>query len=317
MFRAHCPFVAFLLVGIGCGQAAGPVGVPHAGEVKKQVNADRAGGAPEDAAAQPPAGPEVRKPGMPGMPGDVAPKQAPAAERKIIQTARVDVVVDDFDKAEADLRRLAKDSGGYLARSEVRGNPGSPRSGNWTARVPAARFDEFLAAVRLFGELRQSTTDSQDITDGYYDLKAHVKNDQTREEALRKLYVERAAGSKLEDLLAVDRELSAVRGKIDEETGRLQRWDKEVEYSTAVVTFQERKGYVPETTPDFASSVGRTFGRSVELLAGFGRFLVLAAVALGPWLPVAAVVLLPAWLLLRRRSGTRPPEIAVQTPRSL
>jgi hypothetical protein len=306
MLRARLLLLTGFLLALGCGQASPEAHDPKA----KQPEADRrdeVAGAADKFAAPPEAPPaDAARDAKKGA------AQAPAAERKIIQTARVDVVVDDFDKAEGDLRRLAKDSGGYLARSEVRGNPGSPRSGNWTARVPAARFDDFLAAVRGFGELRQSTTDSQDITDGYYDLKAHVKNDQTREEALRKLYVERAAGSKLEDLLAVDRELSAVRGKIDEETGRLQRWDKEVAFSTAVVTLQERKGYVPETTPDFAASVGHTFGRSVDLLAGFGRFLVLAAVALGPWLPVLALAVVPAWVFLRRRPRPLPPPTAVR-----
>jgi hypothetical protein len=232
---------------------------------------------------------------------EAAPEQAKAAPRRIIYTAQLEVLVDDFDQAQADLVGLVKERDGYVAKSDVRGTPGTPRSGTWTVRVPAARFEEFLSVVARLGELRHSTTDSNDITDAYYDLQARIKNDQAREEALRKLYQEKIANSKLEELLTVDRELSAVRGKIETQTGQLQRWDKETAYSTAVVTLRDRKDYVPPVVPDFGTSVGRTFQASVETLVGLGKFLVLAAAALAPWLPVLAVLLAPAWLWERRR----------------
>jgi hypothetical protein len=223
-----------------------------------------------------------------------------APERKVIFTARVELIVDDFDGAEAELLKLVKDRRGYVASSDLQGTPGSPRTGTWTVRVPAATFEDFLDASARLGELRHSATDSQDVTDAYYDLQAHIKNDESREEGLRKLIQSKASTGKLEDLLAIDRELSAVRGKIDTQKGQIQRWDKEVAFSTATITMRDRRGYVPPVQLGFGGTVGKTFSSSLEALVSFGKMLVLAAVAVAPWLAVLAVLGAPLWFGRRR-----------------
>jgi hypothetical protein len=191
--------------------------------------------------------------------GKDAARQAAAnaepAERKIIYTSTVDLVVEDLDKSRADLLRLLKEHGGYVARSEVQGTPGTPRSGSWTVRVPVEKFDSFMEDIAKVGELRRNVLDSQDITDAYFDLQAHIKNDEVREKGLQKLYLDKSAGSKLEDLLAVDRELSTVRGKIDSQKGQLQRWEKETTLATATVNLIDRREYVPPTKPEFSTTI--------------------------------------------------------------
>jgi hypothetical protein len=243
-------------------------------------------------------------------------EQAPAGKeeqankpspRKIIYKAQVELIVEDFEQASTRLLALVKERpGAYVAKSDVQGTPGSPRVGVWTVRVPVDHFDAFLAAAGGLGELRHSNTDSQDITDNYYDLQAHIKNDEVREKALQKLYVDRASGSRLDELLTVDRELSAVRGKIDAQKGQMQRWDKETALATAVVTLRDRRAYVPPLVPDFGTSVGRTFQASVEALVTVAKFLVLVVVALAPWLAVLAVLSAPLLVLWRRWKRSRP-----------
>jgi hypothetical protein len=255
----------------------------------------------ETAVAQAPAG-QAEAPNA-----DNPARENQAAPRKIIYQARVELIVDNFDQASAGLLRLVTERpGAYVAKSDVQGTPGAPRVGVWTLRVPVDHFDAFLTAVGTLGELRHSNTDSQDITDSYYDLQAHIKNDEVREKGLQKLYLDRASGSKLDDLLTVDRELSAVRGKIDAEKGQMQRWDKETALATAVVTLRDRKDYVPPLVPDFGTSVGRTFQASVEWLVTVAKVLLLIVVALSPWLAVLAVLTAPLVVLWRRRRRSRP-----------
>ena len=57
---------------------------------------------------------------------------------------------------------------------------------------------------------------------------------------------------------------------------------------------------VADSLKAIETSVGRTFGDSVDLLADFGKGLLLFVIALAPWLPVIAVTVIPGWLLLRR-----------------
>jgi hypothetical protein len=243
--------------------------------------------------------PNVAKPSKEGA------AQAEKVPRKIIYSGNVELVVDEFQNAEQQLVQLVEANHGYIAKSELTGSPGSPRSGTWTVRVPVDQFKGMMEALARLGELRRSRTDSDDITDRYYDLKAHLKNNQVQEEGLQKLYLEKSTTAKLEDLLAIKRELRAIRGEIDQQEGQLQRWDKETEYSTVTVTLHDRKDYVPPTSPAFGTNIGRTFLASIDLMVEAGKGIVLVAVAMGPWLLVLALVAAPAWILFRRRRTRR------------
>jgi hypothetical protein len=229
-------------------------------------------------------------------------KEKPAEEkpRKIIYTAQVDLIVEDLAKGEQELKRLIQEQKAYIAKSEMRGSPGSPRSGTWTIRVPVEHFDLFMDEIGQVGELRLSRTDSDDITDRYYDLKAHLKNNEVEEEGLQKLYLEKSATGKLEDLLAVRRELRNIRGDIERQKGQLQRWDKETEYATITIIMYDRKEYVPTTAPTFGTSITRTFSGSWESLVTLGKGIVLVVVAVTPWLPVVGIIVVSAWVGIRR-----------------
>jgi hypothetical protein len=220
--------------------------------------------------------------------------------RKIIYSATVELVVEDFDKTQEELASLLKEQHGYIAKSDLRGTPGSPRSGSWTLRAPAEHFTDVVASLGKLGELRQSKTDSDDVTERYYDLKAHVKNNEADEESLRKLMVEKSTTGKLEDLLAIRRELRDLRGKIDSQQGQMQRWDKDVAMSTINLQVHDRKDYIPTTTPSFGTSIVRTFQGSTDALLTFGKGIVLVAVALAPWLAVLAVPVVPGLWYIRR-----------------
>jgi hypothetical protein len=239
------------------------------------------------------------------QPGGGVQKPAEQRPRKIIYIAQVELIVEDLARGEEQLKSLIQEQKAYVAKSEMRGSPGSPRSGSWTIRVPVDRFDAFMEAIAQLGELRHSRTDSDDITDRYYDLKAHLKNNEVEEEGLQKLYLEKSATGKLDDLLAVRRELRTIRGDIEQQKGQLQRWDKETEYATVTVNMHDRKEYVPTTAPSFGTSISRTFSGSWDSLVSLGKGIVLVAVAVTPWLPVLAVVALAVWLGVRRANKRR------------
>src|SRR5947209_2220888 len=99
------------------------------------------------------------------------------------------------------------------------------------------------------------------------------------------------------DLHEMRREVARIRGEIHVLKGRLQRWDKDVEFTTYTVTMYDRRGYVPPESPEFGTTVGRTWSGSLGALRSFGKGILLVVVALVPWLPVVAVVVVPLWLL--------------------
>jgi hypothetical protein len=220
------------------------------------------------------------------------------AARKIIYTATLRIVVDDFAKAQERLAELVADHKGYVIQSETSGTPGTPRSGNWKVRVPVDQFELFRKATVHLGDLDRSSVDSQDVTEEFYDLKARIKNREADEESLRKLY-EKADG-KMENILAVRRELQNVRLEIEREQGRLNLLHKLTEMTTLTVHLHERGAYVPAESPTFGNRAGRTISDSWDSLVGVGQWFALVVVALTPWLPVIALIGLALWTLRRR-----------------
>lgn len=254
-----------------------------------------------------------------------APKKGDAAAdkeetpRKIIYTANLELLVDDFDKAGDALTKLIQEQKAYVSASDVRGERGMPRSGKWTVRVPEARFNDLSAAVAKLGETIHQRTDSQDVSEGYYDTKQRLKTYQVEEEGLRKYYEAKAPTAKPEDMMAVRRELTQIRAQIEEMTGRLKRWDNQVEWATIIVDLRDRQDYVPPVVPNFGGSVGRAFQGSIEMLVSFGKGVLLFVVAASPWLLLVAVLGSPFWrrLWLAHKARKRLRTPASPAPREL
>jgi hypothetical protein len=99
----------------------------------------------------------------------------------------------------------------------------------------------------------------------------------------------------------VERELSRVRGEIEQMQGRIRFLANVTSLSTVTIQATELKDYTPPVSPTFGTEIVRTFRFSVARLTEFGKAVVLALVAVAPWLPVALVVALPIGLYVRRQ----------------
>jgi hypothetical protein len=232
-----------------------------------------------------------------------------AAARKIKYTADVRVICDDFDKAHDGFTVAVKQHKGLIAHSEITGSPGSVRVGQWRVRVAVARFDDFRSAVLKLGEVEKDTSDSEDVTEEYYDLEAHIKNRQAEEESLRKLLEK--SGDKIENILAVRKELAQVRDDINRKQGRLKLLANLTDLTTVNVTIREKQRFnagpppAVAEVPTFGMRVRRTFTSSIDALTAFVQDLALVAIALAPWALLAAVVLGPIYLVARRLARRR------------
>ena len=267
-------------LGCGCSKSMGPKGW------KEKKNAEPGAGQAELAGKD--------------DQGQHVPDKIP---RKIIYTATINMIVEDFAKADRDLIELVKTHKGYVINSEVSGSPGSPRTGQWKVRVPIDQFDPFRAALAKLGEPERSSTDSQDVTEEFYDVEARIKTKKAEEASLLKL-LESSTG-KIEDILAVRRELSRVREEIERQQGRLQVLAKLTAMSTLTIILRERGAYQPPEAADFGSTLGRTFSDSWSALVRFGKGLVIVVVALAPWLALLALLGVPSFLIVRRHLRNR------------
>ena len=70
----------------------------------------------------------VDKPSLVGAPT----VEKDVSKRRIVYRVEVDLVVEQFDSITEQLEVLVQRHGGFIAASQVVGNPGSPRNGRWT-----------------------------------------------------------------------------------------------------------------------------------------------------------------------------------------
>ena len=248
------------------------------------------------------------------VPAEPTPKSAPSVEapatpsatagRKIIYNARVVLVTEDLAKFDATLAKLIEARKAYVADSERTGSAGANRRGSWRVRVPIEAYDAFVAGVVKLGELVSLKADSQDVSEEFYDLEAREKAKAVEEQRLLKHLAD--STGKLEEILNVERELSRVRSEIEQMQGRLRALGNLTTLATVTITASEIKDYVPPQAPTFGTRLARSFSGSVETLRTFGESALIAFVAVVPWLPLIALGLGIAYVVVRRLIARAP-----------
>jgi hypothetical protein len=211
--------------------------------------------------------------------------------RKLIYTADARLVVEQFDPVPASIEELVRKHRGYIANSKLGGTRGTRRSGTWQVRVPTDQFEAFLSATAAIGEVQSLSRGSQDVTEEFFDIEARIRNKAVQEKGLLKILEER--GGKLEDVLAVERELSRVREEMERMQGRLRLLANLTSLATVNISVEEIKNYVPEQAPTFSRRLARSFGGSLAALQRTGENAMVALVAVAPWLVSLLVLGLP------------------------
>lgn len=209
-------------------------------------------------------------------------------ERKIIYEGRVSLVVEEFEEMETAIPELIKQFDGYLREARINRAEGRWRSGQWIARIPSSRFNEFIAEVSELGIAEEQEQSTEDVTMEYLDLEARIASKKKLEQRIEEVL--KRKGDKLSDQLEGERELMRVRSEIDSMLGRLNFLKNQVAYSTVTIDAREEKDYVPAKAPDFAGRIGNAWKESVRNLKIAGQNLVIAAVAFAPWIIPVSVV---------------------------
>jgi hypothetical protein len=153
------------------------------------------------------------------------PRPDPSAERKIIRLSSLAIVVQHPAQVMDKIMALAEMEGGYLESSQGGGQDAA--SSSLTIRVPAARFEQMRAEIRKLGlRVENETIAAQDVTRQYVDQDANLRN--LRAEEAQYLAILKQANT-VKDLLAVSRQISEVRGQIEQQQAEFNALSKQTE----------------------------------------------------------------------------------------
>jgi len=195
-----------------------------------------------------------------GAKGGAAPVELPAADsfaaaanqQMIIRTVNITMLVDDVDRASQDIVTLVANYKGYVSSSNL-WHEGERTYANITLRVPAESLDALLAELRSKAvRVDSESISTQDVSQEYVDLDSRLRNlEATEQELLQVLDNIYEKSYKAEDVLSVYRELTTIRGEIEQIKGRQQYLENLTALATVQVSLQ------PVATPPSVVEEGK------------------------------------------------------------
>lgn len=181
---------------------------------------------------------------------------------KLIRRAELAIQTEQFDQSVEALKQLTADCGGYYENASLYGGSrrdvNAARRGEYTVRVPAEKYDQFLSGTGDLGYVTNKNENSEDVGERYYDTEARLKTQRTKQERLLAL-LERA--ETMEDIIALESALSEVEYQIEQYSSELNRYDALVGFATFNISLSE-VGRVTE-------EVGETASLGQRMAAGF------------------------------------------------
>ncbi|MFN0070135.1 MAG: DUF4349 domain-containing protein [Chloroflexota bacterium] len=229
--------------------------------------------------------------------GSIAAVTLPNFDRMIIRTVTLTLAVEHVAQTYQQVEIIAESLGGSVTSSTVK-EEGDRTSASVVLRVPSDQRT-YISALDQLRKLAISIPDeslaSQDVTEEFVDLESAMRALQATETRLLSL-MERA--QKVDEVIAVQRELTNVRGQIEKIEGRRRFLERRSEFTTINLTLRDvaaaRQNQQREWSPrsTFEEALG-ALGRSLQ---GVARAGIWAAV----WLPVYGIPLVGGWWSLRQ-----------------
>ena len=228
-------------------------------------------------------------------------------DRKIVKTAELGIQAEDVRESAARAQQVAAQFGGSALNSHISRGDGSV-SASLVLSVPSPEFEKALDELRGLG--KKVTTDTvrgEDVTEEFVDLESRERNLLAAERSLLELY-DRAQS--VNDALSIERELTIIRGEIEQVQGRMQYLEERTAYSQISLNIQPVARPTPPSAWSPAHVVSRAWDASLGVLQALAT-VVLSGIVFGWWLAPALVVGFVWWRRRTRDSNpaaTGPPQ---------
>jgi anti-sigma factor RsiW len=221
----------------------------------------------------------------------------------IVRTAGVTLTTRDFDQARAGLDDILQRHRGYVGELNVNTPAGVGRTLTATLRVPANQLDATLAELRKLGRVEAESQSGQEITAQYVDLEARLSNGRNTERRLTDVLQQRTG--KLADVLAVETELSRVRGEIESMESQRKTLANQVDFATLNATVNEDykaqlQVVPPSTSTQFRNAAVDGYRSMVDGIVGVAAFLFSYGPSLLFWALLLFFPVRSLWRKLRR-----------------
>lgn len=256
------------------------------------------------------------------------------ADRRIIRSAVLEVVVEDVEISVHEVESIAATAGGYVAQSSIfvesSGQPVAPSPSTQPRRtetaiidirVPVDSYQSVVDRLRAMSiEVTSERSQSTEVTEDFIDLEARLRNLQGTESRYLELL---GSAVTIPDILSMEDRLNSVRLQIEEVQGRLGLLADQTALATISVQLSPPAPEpsaspspsptpVPESEeparPNWADDAwDDAWETSEDILEGLGRVAITAGFVI-VWVLVPLIVLAIAWRFWSRGGRREPAE---------
>lgn len=209
-----------------------------------------------------------------------------AAGRDLVHTAEIELRVDDVETTSEQIRRMVSSQGGFVSASNQqlhRAGNATWRTGTIVVRVPSESFQGSIAELEGVGEVREFSSDTEDVTDQLVDLEARLNNLEAERDRLRTLFEE---AEDTQAILNVQRDLSSVQQEIERLRAQQKRLEDRVALSTITLRLSEPQPDQNPADPEpewYETGLVTAFSESLDGLVLGVRALAVATAYAAPY----------------------------------
>jgi hypothetical protein len=226
---------------------------------------------------------------------------AAASDRSIIYTVDLTIGTDDVVAAANRAAAAAVTAGGYVANEQVNGR----HDAVLTLKIPSADHQDTVAELETLGEVTSRSRGTEDVTQEVVDVASRIESQRASIARIRALL---ADATQLADVVSIESELAGREADLDALLSRQEQLAGLTAMATVTLHLYEDGDEPPQLDEDDDGGflAGLSGGWNAFVTVGGGFLTALGAVL--PFAALAAVIGVPAYLIVRRRRGQLPPE---------
>lgn len=226
---------------------------------------------------------------------------AAAGDRSIIYTIDLTIGTDDVVAAANQAAAAAVTAGGYVADEQVNGEYDAVL----TLKVPSANHQATVSELEGLGEVTSRSRGTEDVTQEVVDVASRIESQRASIARIRALLAE---ATQLADVVSIESELAGREADLDALLSRQEQLAGLTAMATVTLHLFESSDPPPasEDEDDGGFLAGLSGGWNAFVTVGGGFLTALGAVL--PFAALAALIGVPAYLVVRRRRGQLPPE---------
>jgi hypothetical protein len=237
----------------------------------------------------------------PGAPADLT----DITERLVIRNANLTMIVKNTQTSLDDIGKMTTEYKGFIQSSNTTKYEQGLQA-SITIKIPSDKLDLALERLRKMAvEVRNDQVTGQDVTAEYADLESRIKNLEAAEVQLRTILEK---STKTEDVLAIYRELTSIRGQIEQAKGRAQFLSTSASMSTVTISLIPDVIAQPITAPGWRpeGEFKNAAEALIRILQGLGTLAIWLVVTVLPVLIILALPFVALIAIVRALNRRRP-----------